>query len=75
MRLLAGLLILILIGCAVMASQSHKPFETRIDAQSPGVWPEYAEANSVEMVDTYTCIRLMVPYDVTTEKRKGITRT
>lgn len=42
MRLLAGLIILILLGCAMLAANSHKPFETRIDAQSPGVWPKYA---------------------------------
>lgn len=44
MKLRVGALLIIaaLMICALLASYQHKPFETRIDAQSPGVWPKYA---------------------------------
>lgn len=42
MRLLAGLIVLAIFVCSLLASNAHRPFELRIDAQSPGVWPRYA---------------------------------
>ena len=31
MRLLVGLILVLLLACAVLAANSHKPFELRID--------------------------------------------
>lgn len=42
MRLAALLIIALIAACAMLASNARKPFELRIDAQSPGVWPRYA---------------------------------
>lgn len=58
MRLWVSIVMLVLIACAVMASQAHKPFEMTIDAQSPGVWPKYASApteipHKPEVICTY----------------------
>lgn len=75
MKALAILLFATVLVGALLSAHQHKPFETLIDAQSPGVWPKYAAANRVEMVDQYACMRLVVPYQVTDERRKGVTRT
>lgn len=77
MRLYAALIGLALMTIATIASFAAKPIEvpTMIDAQSPGVWPKYAAANRVELTDSYACMRLVVPYEVTTGPRKGVVRT
>lgn len=45
-RLTALLIILTILGCAMLASYQHKPFELRIDGPDakPGVWPTDADA-------------------------------
>jgi hypothetical protein len=44
MKALGVIFFLIILACALLASNEHKKFELRIDAQSPGVWPKYALA-------------------------------
>lgn len=76
MRLLVWALILTLFICAALASNAHKPFDLRIDAQSPGVWPKYAEANTEQdFIEAWVCGPVWVPTDLTTGKRTGVTRT
>ena len=77
MRAGAALIILLLATCALAASLLEKPIEPpmAIDAQSPGAWPQDAAANRVDMIDQHSCTRLIVPYQITTEPRKGITYT
>lgn len=46
LRAAVALIILAIAACALLASYQHKPFEMRIDAQSPGAWPKYAAART-----------------------------
>lgn len=45
MKLAAVLIFLTIVACALLAANQRKPFDLRIDAQSPGVWPKYAAAD------------------------------
>jgi hypothetical protein len=76
-RAWAALIILVIAACAVLSSHASKPFELRIDGPEdarPAAWPTNAAAR-VEMIDQHACMRLMVPYRVTTERRKGVSQT
>lgn len=44
MRLMAALIVLALLGCAVLAANAHKPFTLRIDGPdaNPAAWPRKA---------------------------------
>lgn len=71
---------IIILAFAVIAATvglAQKPLEPqlRIDPQSPGVWPKYAASTRIEMIDQYACMRLIAPYQVTTEPRKGEVQT
>lgn len=72
LTIIAGLIL-----AALYVANASKPIELPlvIDAQRPGVWGTYAAANRFEMIDQHACMRLMVPYRVTTERRKGVTYT
>lgn len=71
------IIIAVLFVLAVAVSLYQKPIEPEllIDEHSPGVWPKYAAANRVEMSDQFACMRLVVPYAITSERPKGVTRT
>jgi hypothetical protein len=77
-RAAVALIVLLLAACAMLSSHAHKPFELRIDDPDakPAAWPTNAAAEPrMEWSDQYACMRLIVPYEVTTERRKGETRT
>lgn len=77
MRVAVTLIILALAACAMLSAHAHKPFELRIDS-GPGVWPTNAAASDetrMEWSDQLACMRLLVPYRVTTDQPQTITRT
>lgn len=77
MRLYVLLIIALLAVIAAAVAFAAKPLDppVLIDAQSPGVWPTYAATNRVEMIDQYSCMRLLAPYRVRTERPDEEVRT
>lgn len=77
MRIAVALIILTIAACALLAAHAHKPFELRIDA-NPGALPTNAAASDetrMEWSDQLACMRLIVPYRVTTDQPRTISRT
>jgi hypothetical protein len=77
MRLYVAIIILLLVAIAFAVSILAKPIESplQVDESGPGAWPTYAGVNRVDMIDQHSCMRLIVPYQITSEPRKGITYT
>ena len=72
MRLAVALIIVLLMVCAALASNARKPFELRIDAQSPGVWPQYA-GNALDRPISFICRPMIITNGP--DKPKPISRT
>lgn len=70
MRLAVAIIIILLMVCAALASNAHKPFGLRIDAQSPGVWPRYAQ--TPQMPKMVICYPMLIPHQ---KGPKRISRT
>lgn len=68
MRLAVAIIIILLMVCAALASNASKPF--KIDAQSPGVWPRYAEIP--QMPRMVVCYPMLIPHQ---KGPKRISRT